>query len=337
MELRNQSVQGADVVMETEGHTDSRDSASGNRTLRSQRPSACQDVHRAGPGRPSGCPLGPGEEGQGRTLIMHDPRESDNGIVPRKPPNNEQLSLLEAVEGRPLTKGNTTSRPAARTQSRGPASRGGWRVRQAAKREPHLRFTALFHHLSLELLGESFYALERDAAPGIDGITWNDYKANLGENLRALHDRLHQGRYRTQSLRRVYIPKADGTKRPLGIACLEDKIVQQAVTTVLSAIYEVDFLGFSYGFRPGRGQHDALDALSVGLVRRKVNWVLDADIQQFYDTLDRHWLRRFLQHRIGDKQQSPRDVRRNRLPAKLIDWPLLVGKEHLTGSLVKLV
>ena len=302
MELRNQPVQGADVVMETEGYTDSRNSASGNRTLRSQRPSACQDVHRAGPGRPSGCPSGPGEEGQGRTLTMHDPRESDNGIVPKKLSNNEQLSLLEGVEGRPLTKGNTTSLPAARTQSRGPASRGWWRVRQAAKRDPHLRFTALFHHLSLKLLGESFYALERDAAPGVDGVTWHDYKANLGENLRALHDRLHQGRYRTQPLRRVYIPKADGTQRPLGIACLEDKIVQQAVTTVLSAIYEVDFLGFSYGFRPGRGQHDALDALSVGLVRKKVNWVLDADIQQFYDTLDRHWLRRFLQHRIGDKR-----------------------------------
>jgi group II intron reverse transcriptase/maturase len=175
-------------------------------------------------------------------------------------------------------------------------------VRQAAKRDSHLRFTALFHHLSPELLAESFYQLERDAAPGIDGVTWHDYEANLGANLRALHARLHQGRYRTQPLRRVYIPKADGTNRPLGIACLEDKIVQQAVVSVLSAIYEVDFLGFSYEFRPGRSPHDALDALSVGLMKKKVWWVLDADIQQFYDTLDRHWLRRFLQHRIGDKR-----------------------------------
>jgi group II intron reverse transcriptase/maturase len=176
------------------------------------------------------------------------------------------------------------------------------RVRQAAKRDSHLHFTALFHHLSPELLAESFYQLERDAAPGIDGVTWHGYQANLGEHLRALHARLHQGRYRTQPLRRVYIPKADRTHRPLGIACLEDKIVQQAVVSVLRAIYEVDFLGFSYGFRPGRSPHDALDARSVGLVRKKVEWVLDADIQQFYDTLDRHWLRRFLRHRIGDKR-----------------------------------
>jgi RNA-directed DNA polymerase len=302
MELRNQPVQGADVVMETEGHIGSGANASEDRTLRSQRPSACQYVHRTGPGRPSGRPSGPGEEGQGRTLTMYDQRESDNGIVPKKPPNNEQLNLLEGGEGRPLTEGNMRQSPAVRTQSRGAASRGLQRVRQAAKRDSRLRLTALFHHLSLELLGESFYALERYAAAGVDGVTWHGYQANLEENLRALHARLHQGRYRTQPLRRVSIPKADGTTRPLGIACLEDKIVQQAVVRVLSAIYEADFLGFSYGFRPGRGQHDALDALSVGLVRKKVNWVLDADIQQFYDTLDRHWLRRFLQHRIGDKR-----------------------------------
>jgi RNA-directed DNA polymerase len=233
---------------------------------------------------------------------MHDQRESDNGIVPKKPPNQEQLRLTEGAEGRPLTKGNTLQSPAARTLSRGPASRGLGRVRQAARRDKHLRFTALFHHLTLELLCASFYALERQAAPGSDGVTWDSYKAHLGENLRALHARLHQGRYRTQPLRRGYIPKADGTQRPLGIACLEDKIVQQAVVSVLSAIYEGDFVGFSYGFRLGRGPHDALDALAVGLVRKKVWWVLDADIQQFYDTLDRHWLRRFLRHRIGDKR-----------------------------------
>jgi RNA-directed DNA polymerase len=233
---------------------------------------------------------------------MHDTRESDNGIVPRKPSNQEQLCLREGVEGRPLTKGNMVQSPAARTQSRGPASRGLERVRQAAKRDKHLQFTALFHHLTLQRLCESFYMLERQAAAGIDGVTWDSYKANLGENLRALHARLHQGRYRTQPLRRVYIPKADGTQRPLGIACLEDKIVQHAVVSVLSAIYEGDFLGFSYGFRPGRSPHDALDALAVGLVKHKVWWVLDADIQQFYDTLDRQWLRRFLQHRIGDKR-----------------------------------
>ena len=302
MELRNQPVQGADVVMETEGHIASCATASATRTLRSQSPSACQYVHRTGPGRPSCCPVGPGEEGQGRTLTMHDTRESDNGIVPQKSSNQAQLCLREGVEGRPLTKGNTCQSPAARTQSRGPASRGLGRVRQAAKRDKHLQFTALFHHLTPQLLCESFYALERQAASGVDGVTWDSYKANLGENLRALHARLHQGRYRTQPLRRVFIPKADGTQRPLGIACLEDKIVQQAVVSVLSTIYEGDFLGFSYGFRPGRSPHDALDALAVGLVKQKVWWVLDADIQQFYDTLDRHWLRRFLQHRIGDKR-----------------------------------
>lgn len=233
---------------------------------------------------------------------MYNPRESDNGIVPRKPSNQQQLCFTEGVEGRPLTKGNTYQSPAARTQSRGPASRGLERGRHAAKRDKHRRFTALFHHLTPQLLCESFYMLERQAAAGVDGVTWDSYKANLGEHLRALHARLHQGRYRTQPLRRVFIPKADGTQRPLGIACLADKIVQQAVVSVLSTIYEGDFLGFSYGFRPGRSPHDALDALAVGLVRRKVWWVLDADIQQFYDTLDRHWLRRFLQHRIGDKR-----------------------------------
>ena len=176
---------------------------------------------------------------------MHDTRESDNGIVPRKPSNQEQLCLREGVEGRPLTKGNTCQSPAARTQSRGPASRGLERVRQAAKRDKALQFTALVHHRTLQLLCESFYMLERQAAAGIEGVPWDSYKANLGENLRALHARLHQGRYRTQPLRRVYIPKADGTQRPLGIACLEDKIVQHAVVRVLSAIDEGDFLGVS--------------------------------------------------------------------------------------------
>jgi hypothetical protein len=155
---------------------------------------------------------------------MHDTRESDNGIVPQKPPTQEQLRLTEGAEGRPLTKGNTPQSPAA-----------------------------LFHHRSLALLGESFSALERQAAAGVDGVTWDSYKAHLGENLCALHARLRQGRSQTQPLRRVYIPKADGTQRPLGIACLEDKIVQHAVVSVLSAICEGDFLGFSYEFRPGRG------------------------------------------------------------------------------------
>lgn len=209
MELRNQPVQGADVVMETEGYIVSRAIASATRTLRSQSPSACQDVHRTGPGRPSCCPSGPGEEGRGRTRTM-----SDNGIVPRKPSNQEQLCFTEGVEGRPLTKGNMCQSPAARTQSREPASRGWARVRQAAKRDKHLQCTALFHHLTVQLLCESLYMLERQAAAGIDGVTWNSDKTNLGEHLHALHAHLHQGRSRTQPLRRVSIPKADGTQRP---------------------------------------------------------------------------------------------------------------------------
>jgi group II intron reverse transcriptase/maturase len=173
-------------------------------------------------------------------------------------------------------------------------------VREAAKRKKDARFTALLHHVDPNLLRDSFYALQRQAAPGVDGLTWQEYECGLEGRLAALHEAVHRGSYRAQPSRRVFIPKADGTKRPLGIAALEDKIVQQALVTVLNAVYEADFLGFSYGFRAGRGQHDALDALTVGLASRKVNWVLDADIQKFFDTLDHAWLVRFVEHRIAD-------------------------------------
>jgi retron-type reverse transcriptase len=172
-------------------------------------------------------------------------------------------------------------------------------VREAARRNRKERFTALLHHVTVELLRESFYALKRQAASGVDGVTWVQYEDGLEDRLGQLHRVVHVGSYRAQPSRRVYIPKADGTKRPLGIAAIEDKIVQHAVGTVLNAIYEADFLGFSYGFRPGRAQHDALDALWVGLMYKKVNWVLDADIRAFFDTIDHAWLMRFLEHRVG--------------------------------------
>jgi group II intron reverse transcriptase/maturase len=173
-------------------------------------------------------------------------------------------------------------------------------VREAARRGKDVKFTALLHHVNVELLRESFLALQKHAAPGLDGLTWQEYEVGLEERVRDLHDRVHRGTYRAQPSKRAYIPKADGKLRPLGIAALEDKIVQQAVVTVLNAIYEADFLGFSYGFRPGRSQHDALDALWVGLTGKKVNWVLDADIRSFFDTINHEWLLKFVEHRIAD-------------------------------------
>jgi group II intron reverse transcriptase/maturase len=191
---------------------------------------------------------------------------------------------------------------ASRTQSRIDALDALDRVREAARRDRRARFTALLHHVTAERLQEGFFALKHEAAPGVDGITWEQYDVGLEDRLRDLHRRIHEGTYRAQPSRRVFIPKADGRPRPLGIAALEDKIVQQAVVRVLNQIYEVDFLGFSYGFRPGRSQHDALDALWVGLTVKKVNWVLDADIRGFFDNIDHGWLLKFLEHRIADRR-----------------------------------
>lgn len=187
------------------------------------------------------------------------------------------------MEGRRPTKENIGQTTAPRTQSRTGASHGLLGVREVARREKRAQFTALLHHVTVPLLRDSFYALKRDAAPGVDGVTWKAYETDLDRRLEDLHRQLHRGTYRAQLSKRAYIPKADGRQRPLGIAALEDKIVQYAVVTVLNQIYEEDFLGFSYGFRPGRSQHDALDALWVGLMRKKVNWVLDADIRSFLD------------------------------------------------------
>jgi group II intron reverse transcriptase/maturase len=175
-------------------------------------------------------------------------------------------------------------------------------VREVARRDKQARFTALLHHITVPRLLESFYALKRGAAPGVDGVTWNQYEAELHDHVADLHRRVHKGTYRAQPSKGAFIPKPDGRLRPLGIAALEDKIVQQAVVTVLNAIYETDFLGFSYGYRPGRGAHDALDASFVGLKRKKVNWVLDADIRGFFDTINHEWLLKFIGHRIADRR-----------------------------------
>jgi len=206
------------------------------------------------------------------------------------------------MEGSRPTKENTGQTAASQMQSWGNALAGLQRVREAAKREKRLRFTALLHHVSVALLVNSFYALKRGAAPGVDGLTWQEYETDLDRRLEDLHSRVHRGTYRALPSKRAYIPKADGRQRPLGIAALEDKIVQHAVGTVLNQIYEEDFLGFSYGFRPGRNTHDALDALSVGIMRKKVNWVLDADIRDCFGSFSHEWMITFLQHRIGDRR-----------------------------------
>jgi RNA-directed DNA polymerase len=233
---------------------------------------------------------------------MHVGGESDGRTVPTKCPNNDGKPPAEGMEGRRPTKENIGQATAPRTQSRTSASRGLLGVREVAGRDKRAQFTALLHHVTIELLRNSFYALKRDAAPGVDGVTWQEYKTDLDEKLADLHRRIHQGTYRAQPSKRAYIPKADGRQRPLGIAALEDKIVQQAVVTVLNQIYEEDFLGFSYGFRPGRSQHDALDALWVGLMRKKVNWILDADVRGFFDNLSHQWLVKFVEHRVADRR-----------------------------------
>lgn len=235
------------------------------------------------------------------TPVMNEVGKSDEPIVPVKRPNNAAKAVAEAVEGRGEAKGNAAKRNADRTQSRSsPAHSELDRVRSRARKDKEAKFTALLHHVTVGRLRTAFVQLKKDAAPGVDGVTWEQYGEQLEENLREVHARLHRGAYRAKPSRRTYIPKADGRQRPLGIASLEDKLVQRAVVEVMNAIYEEDFLGFSYGFRPGRGQHDALDALAFGITRRKVNWVLDADIRGFFDAIDHGWLMKFVEHRIGD-------------------------------------
>ena len=230
-------------------------------------------------------------------------RESDDRVLPAKGLNKGgSISPAEGLEERRSTTENTEQTAASQMQSWGNALDGLRRVREVAKRDKRLRFTALLHHVSVALLGNSFYALKREAAPGIDGLTWQEYETDLDKRLEDLHSRVHRGTYRALPSKRAYIPKPDGRQRPLGIAALEDKIVQHAVGTVLNQIYEEDFLGFSYGFRPGRNTHDALDALWVGITRRKVNWVLDADYRDCFGSFAHAWMVKFLQHRIADRR-----------------------------------
>ena len=244
--------------------------------------------------------------------MMSGHEKSDSVIVAVKPANKaahpavEQsavgLAAAELVEPRTETKGNADQQSTCRAQSRVSVSQALERIRKVAKERKKEKFTALFHHISIELLEEAYFELKEDAAPGVDRLTWMDYEADLERKLEDLHDRVQRGAYRALPSRRVYIPKPDGRQRPLAVAALEDKIVQRAVVALLNAIYEQDFLGISYGFRPGRGTHDALDALCVGIHSRKVSWILDADIQSFFDTVNQEWLIRFVEHRIGDQR-----------------------------------
>ncbi len=265
-----------------------------------------------------GEPADRSEKAQRRSSDMHERGESDDRVVPEqtaKESGQDYWSFYERYSaamarrqdassehgGRRSTEGNTDGPAAPRTQCRERcASPGLARVREVARKDKRARFTALLHHVTIDLLRDSFYALKRSAAPGVDGVTWRQYEAGLEDRLSNLHRQVHAGTYRAQPSKRAYILKPDGRMRPLGIAALEDKLVQHAVVQVLNAVYAADFLGFSYGFRSGRSQHDALDALWVGIMGKKVNWVLDADIRSFFDTVDHEWMMKFIEHRIAD-------------------------------------
>src|SRR6266705_1252922 len=246
---------------------------------------------------------GPRREVQGCTPMMNGQGKSDRPVVPQKSPNKAGRPAAEGMEGRGLAKGNLSEQNALRMQSRVSAQSALERVRQAAKKDRTMRFTALLHHVySLDTLREAYFSLKKEAAPGVDGQTWWQYGEALEEHLQDLAARLKRGAYRAKPVRRVYIAKDGGGQRPLGVTALEDKIVQRAAVVVLNAIYETDFLGFSYGFRPGRSQHDCLDALYAGLLTRPVNWVLDVDIRGFFDSIDHGWLVKFIEHRIADRR-----------------------------------
>jgi group II intron reverse transcriptase/maturase len=250
--------------------------------------------------RVQGSPAG---KGQGRNPSTHSGEESDRAEVPMKLENEtteQQAGVADLEEGRARTKENIRPTSTAPAQDGQAVSQGLSGVRRVAKHRGKERFTTLLHHLDLHLLRESYFGLKRRAAPGVDGVTWKQYEQGLENRLADLKDRIHRGAYRAQPSRRIYLLKADGRQRPIGIAALEDKIVQQAVVTILNEIYEVDFRGFSYGFRPGRHSHQALDALSVGIQRKKVNWILDADIRSFFDRMSHEWTMKFIQHRVAD-------------------------------------
>ena len=235
--------------------------------------------------------------------MAHDTEQSDGDIVAMKAANKGARAPAESLEQRTPTKRNPQRTGTVRTQGRGAVTPGAERIRQFAKENPGEQLTALLHHITPEALGEAYHALKRDAAPGVDGMTWREYGDGLEERLLDLHARVRRGAYRAAPVRRVMIPKPDGGVRPLGIASLEDKIVQRAVVEqILNPIYESEFYGFSYGFRPGRSAHDALDALAYAVERRKVNWIVEVDIREFFDSIDREQLMQFLEMRIGDRR-----------------------------------
>jgi RNA-directed DNA polymerase len=233
---------------------------------------------------------------------MHERGQSDSPIVLSRSPNKAARAAAEAAEESGLAKGNATSKTRSGSKAGVSVPSALDRVRRVAQQDRSARFISLLHHVDVDRLRVAYFALRPKAAPGVDGVTWQDYGQDREANLRDLHARVHRGSYRARPSRRAYIPKPDGRLRPLGIAALEDKILQRAVVEVLNAVFEADFLGFSYGFRPGRRPHDALDALAVGIEKRKVNWILDADIRGFYDAIDHGWMRKFLEHRIADQR-----------------------------------
>src|SRR5258705_2344983 len=262
--------------------------------------------------------------------MMHGREKSDSAIVAMKPTNKAVPTAAEPVEPRAGAKGNARQQSTHRTQGRERVAQALERVRRAARQRKKERFTALLHHISIDCLRMAFFALKRDAASGADGLTWPTYEADLDRNLTDLHSRVHRGSYRALPSRRTYIPKADGKQRPLAVAALEDKIVQRATVAVLNSIYEEDFLGFSYGFRPKRGQHDALDALCVGITTKRVNFIFDADVRSFFDEVSQSWLIRFVEQRVGD----PRIIRliRKWLKAGVLEEGVVTVSEKGTGQ-----
>jgi len=262
--------------------------------------------------------------------MMHEGEKSDSAIVAEKPTNKAGQPAAEPVEPRAGTKGKANQQSTRRAQDRESVSQALGRIRQAAKERKKEKFTSLLHHIDSPMLRTAFYALARNAAPGVDGMTWETYEKDLDHRIEELHGKVQSGAYRALPSRRRFIPKSDGSQRPLAVAALEDKIVQRAVTMVLNAIYEEDFLGLSYGFRPKRSQHAALDALIVGIDTRKVSWILDADIRSFFNEVSQEWLVRFVEHRIGDK----RIVRliQKWLKAGVLDEGIVVVEEKGTGQ-----
>jgi group II intron reverse transcriptase/maturase len=305
IEPRNPEFRAPTLWTEGEGHIVRRANASGERARRGRwnprTPGNSLHENRETSATPvaKSRPVG---EGASRKPHAHVVEESERGSVPMKDSNKDGQPSAESPEGRPRAKENDPAPHAVRAQQRAAVSLGLEGVRQAARRKTTGKFTSLLHHLTPELLRSSFYALQRQAAAGVDGVSWREYETGIEDRLLDLHSRVQRGAYRAQPSRRVYIPKADGRQRPLGIAAVEDKIVQQAVVTILNCIYEERFLGFSYGFRPRRSAHDALDALAVGISTQRVRWILDADIQGFFDNIDHGWLVRFLEHEIADRR-----------------------------------